>query len=60
MKPITLVVVGRMLVAIACALSASHLAYEGKPGWGWFLFAATWLGAIVASEKTGDKIEDAS
>ena len=60
MKPITLVVIGRMLVAIACVIFAGRLAFEGKPGWGWFLFAATWLGAIVASEKTGDKIEDAT
>jgi hypothetical protein len=56
MKPITLVVIGRMLVATACAATAGLLAYEGKTGWGWFLFAAAWLGAITASEKAGDKV----
>lgn len=59
MKPITLVVVGRMLVAAALAIAAGLLAYEGKAGWGWFLFSAAYLGAITASEKNGDKLEEA-
>jgi hypothetical protein len=57
MKATALVIVGRTLAAIACVLAAGLLAYEGKLGWGWFLFAAVWLGAITATEGVGNKVE---
>jgi hypothetical protein len=40
------------LIALAptsCAVAASILAYQGKDGWGWFLFVAV-LTAGAASE----------
>lgn len=55
MRAVILVVIGRLLAAIVCAVVGGVLAYEGKDGWGWFLFAAVWLGAIGASSSPDEK-----
>jgi hypothetical protein len=55
---VTLVVIGRLLASIACTIVSGALAYEGKEGWGWFLFAAVWLGAITASSGKESAIKE--
>lgn len=48
-------VIARLLVAGICTGVAGMLAYGGKAGWGWFLFAALILGCVtVTTTKTGD------
>lgn len=46
------VVVGRLAVAGMCASVAGYLVIHDKTGWGWFLFAALWLGCVTASESS--------
>ncbi len=41
-----LLVVLRLLASCIFAVGSIYLAAEGKEGWGWFIFASIWLGAI--------------
>lgn len=51
MSAVATLVVGRLVVAAICAATAGYLALKGLTGWGWFLFAAIWLGAISVSSS---------
>lgn len=55
MKLIALWIVATVIViAFACIL-----AYQGKDGWGWFLFVAVLMGSgISVKEKSGKKDGD--
>ena len=43
----TLVYLIAMMPSIICAAAAGWMAYNGKPGWGWFIFAAVLLHASI-------------
>lgn len=44
----------RILAAIVFAAGAVWLAYDGKEGWGWCVFAAIVLGGVTFTSKSGD------
>lgn len=50
----TVLVVLRLVAAIVFAAGAVWLAYEGKEGWGWCIFAAIILGGITITGKVSD------
>jgi len=41
------------IASVACALAAAFLAYQGKDGWGWFLFVAVILHGSVEWKERG-------
>lgn len=55
MNAVVAVAIGRLAVASICAAGSAYLAIHGITGWGWFLFAAIWLGAITASDSKNKK-----
>jgi carbon starvation protein CstA len=47
----------RMLAVIAAIVCAAWLAYKGKDGWGWLIFAAILMIPSVTTKTDAPKVE---
>lgn len=57
MSTTRILIIARLLVSAICATIAGCLAFQGKDGWGWFLIATIWMGAITVSSKSDGSAE---
>lgn len=51
---VIILIILRLLAACIFAAGSVLLAYDGKSGWGWCIFAAIILGVVTIESKTKD------